>query len=80
MIDPILCMSRNDHTRSQLHAGGWVVWLIQREAAELFDVGAGSIGLRLKNIREDGELVREATTEESSVVRLERFVHVGLHQ
>jgi len=29
------------------------------------------VGLHLKNIYEDGELTREATTEESSVVQME---------
>jgi hypothetical protein len=39
--------------------------------AQLFDVSQDNIGLHLKNIYEDGELIREATTEESSVVQVE---------
>ena len=39
--------------------------------AQLFDVCTDNVGLHLKNICEDGELSREATTEESSVVQIE---------
>ena len=39
--------------------------------AQLFDVSTDNVGLHLKNIFEDGELSREATTEESSVVQTE---------
>jgi hypothetical protein len=39
--------------------------------AELFDVSVDNVGLHLKNICEDAELSREATTEESSVVQFE---------
>jgi hypothetical protein len=39
--------------------------------SQLFDVSTDNVGLHLKNIFEDGELSREATTEESSVVQIE---------
>ena len=39
------------------------VWLTQRKMAQLFAVSTDNIGLHLKNIYEDGELTREATTE-----------------
>jgi hypothetical protein len=39
--------------------------------AELFDVSVDNVGLHLKNIYQDGELIREATAEESSVVQIE---------
>jgi hypothetical protein len=39
--------------------------------AQLFDVSTDNVGLHLKNIFEDGELSREATAEESSVVQIE---------
>lgn len=45
--------------------------MTQREMAELFDVSTDNVGLHLKNIYENGELTREATTEESSVVQTE---------
>lgn len=37
----------------------------------LFDVSVDNIGLHLNNLYEEGELLREATTEESSVVQIE---------
>ena len=39
--------------------------------ADLFDVSVDSVGRHLKNIYQDGELIREATAEESSVVQIE---------
>ena len=67
----ILYTSEDGQSRIQLRAKGQTVWLSQREMAQLFDVSTDNIGLHLKNIYEDGELGREATTEESSVVQIE---------
>ncbi|MEK7884669.1 RhuM family protein [Methyloversatilis sp. NSM2] len=39
--------------------------------AERFDVTTDNAGLHLKNIFEDAELSRAATTEDSSVVQIE---------
>ena len=46
-------------------------WLTQAAMAELFDCSTDNISLHLKNIFEEGELERSATTEEFSVVRKE---------
>ena len=46
-------------------------WLTQSAMADLFGCTADNISLHLKNIYEDGELQREATTEKFSVVHLE---------
>ncbi len=67
----ILYTTEDGKSRIQLRAKEHTVWLTQREIAELFDVSTDNIGLHLKNIYEDGELVREATAEESSVVQME---------
>lgn len=67
----ILYETEDGKSRVQLRAGENTVWLSQREMAELFNVSQDNVGLHLKNIYEDGELVREATTEESSVVQIE---------
>lgn len=73
----ILYTSEDGKSRIQLRADGQTVWLTQREMAELFAVSTDNIGLHLKNLYADGELSREATTEESSVVQTEgsREVH-----
>lgn len=55
----------------QLRADRGTVWLSQRQMVELFDVSPDNIGLYLKNIYADGELLREATAEDSSVVQTE---------
>lgn len=47
------------------------VWLTQAEMAQLFQCSTDNISLHLRNVFEEGELVEEATTEESSVVRRE---------
>jgi len=67
----ILYTTEDGRSRIQLRADEQTVWLTQREMAELFDVTTDNVGLHLKNIFEDGELGREATTEESSVVQIE---------
>ena len=67
----ILYTTEDGKTSIQLRAREQTVWLSQREMAELFDVSTDNIGLHLKNIYEDGELLRERTTEESSVVQTE---------
>jgi hypothetical protein len=67
----ILYTTDDGKSQIQLRAKDQTVWLSQREMAELFDVSTDNVGLHLKNIYEDGELSREATTEESSVVQTE---------
>ena len=47
------------------------VWLSQKQMAELFDKDTDTIGLHLKNIFFDEELLEIATTEFFSVVQLE---------
>ena len=67
----ILYTTEDGRSQIRLRAGQQTVWLSQREMAQLFDVSQDNIGLHLKNIYEDGELSRWATTEESSVVQTE---------
>ena len=69
MNDLILYTTEDGRSQIKLRAGQQTVWLSQREMAELFDVSTDNVGLHLKNIFEDGELIREATTEDSSVVQ-----------
>ena len=47
------------------------LWMTQKAMATLFDCTIDNIGLHLKNIYNEGELLKEATSEESSVVRKE---------
>ena len=71
MSSLILYTTDDGKSQIQLRAKDQTVWLSQREVAELFDVSTDNVGLHLKNIYEDGELSREATAEESSVVQTE---------
>ena len=71
MNDLILYTTEDGRSQIRLRAKDQTVWLTQREMAQLFDVSTDNVGLHLKNIFEDGELSREATTEESSVVQTE---------
>ena len=71
MSDLILYTTEDGKSRIQLRAKSATVWLSQREMAELFDVSTDNVGLHLKNLFDEGELSREATTEESSVVQTE---------
>lgn len=47
------------------------IWLTQKAMGVLFGCSADNISLHLKNIYADGELLKEATTEEISVVAQE---------
>jgi hypothetical protein len=67
----ILYTTEDGSRQIKLRAKDQTVWLSQREMAQLFDVSTDNVGLHLKNVFEDGELSREATTEESSVVQTE---------
>jgi len=71
MNDLILYTTEDGRSQIKLRADRNTVWLSQRETAELFNVSVDNIGLHLKNIYQDGELIREATAEESSVVQIE---------
>lgn len=67
----ILYTTEDGRSHIQLRAEHQTVWLSQREMAQLFAVSQDNISLHLKNLYEDDELSREATTEESSVVQTE---------
>jgi hypothetical protein len=71
MTDLILYTTDDGSSQIKLRAKDQTVWLTQREMAQLFDVSTDNVGLHLKNIFADGELSREATTEDSSVVQIE---------
>ncbi|MEM6339257.1 MAG: hypothetical protein AAF673_04975 [Pseudomonadota bacterium] len=47
------------------------IWLTQKQMSELFECTTDNISLHLKHIYKGGELNREATTEEYSVVQKE---------
>ncbi len=47
------------------------VWLTQRQMAELLDTSTDNIGLHLRHLYREGELDEAATSERSSVVRVE---------
>ena len=44
------------------------LWMTQSDMAQLFQCSSDNISLHLKNIYDEGELSREATAEEFSVV------------
>ena len=67
----ILYTTEDGNSQIQLQEENGTVWLSQRAIAELFNTSQDNVGLHLKNIYEDIELDREATTEESSVVQKE---------
>jgi len=71
MNELILYTTEDGKIRVQLRTKDQSAWLSQRQMAELFDASTDNIGLHLKNLYEELELSREATTEESSVVQME---------
>ena len=74
MSDPkneIVVYQPNDVMRLEVRLENETVWLSQAQMAVLFGCSPDNIGLHLKNIYAIGELTKEATAEESSVVRFE---------
>lgn len=55
------------------------VWATQKAMSQLFDCTPDNIGVHLRNIYDTGELLREATTEEISVVQMEGSREVTRH-
>lgn len=69
---PFLLYAGDDekvHVHVLIHAE--MLWLPQRQMAELFQTTPDNIGLHLKNIFAEGELTESATTEDFSVVQNE---------
>ena len=67
----IVVYQPNETVRLDVRLENETVWLTQSQMATLFGCSADNIGLHLKNVYAVGELSREATTEDFSVVRKE---------
>ena len=67
----IIVYQPNETVRLEVRLQDETVWLSQAQMAQLFDCSVDNIGLHLRNIYNSGELEREATAEESSVVQKE---------
>ncbi|WP_315278005.1 RhuM family protein [Rothia aeria] len=67
----IIYQPNTDQPAIDVRIEGETVWLSQRQMSVLFDTSSDNVGLHLKNIYAEGELLEEATTEDFSVVRQE---------
>ena len=67
----IVVYQPNETVRLDVRLENETVWLTQSQMGVLFGCSTDNIGLHLKNIYAVGELLREATTEDFSVVRKE---------
>ena len=67
----IVVYQPNETVRLDVRLENETVWLTQSQMATLFGCSTDNIGLHLKNVYSCGELDKEATTEESSVVQIE---------
>ena len=67
----IIVYQPNETVRLDVRLENETVWLTQSQMATLFGCSTDNVGLHLKNIYSCGELDKEATTEESSVVQIE---------
>ena len=65
----IVVYQPNETLRLDVRLVNETVWLTQSQMATLFWCSTDNIGLHLKNVFAVGELSREATTEDFSVVR-----------
>ena len=71
MQNQIVVYQPNETVRLDVRLENETVWLTQSQMATLFGCSTDNIGLHLKNVYAVGELSREATTEDFSVVRKE---------
>ena len=67
----IIYQPNTDQPAIDVQIEGETVWLSQRQMSVLFNTSSDNVGLHLKNIYAEGELLEEATTEDFSVVRQE---------
>ncbi len=67
----IIYSAENGETKIEVQMKDETVWLSQKQMAELFDCSVDNVGLHLKNVYFEGELIENSTTEESSVVQTE---------
>ena len=67
----IVVYQPNETVRLDVRLENETVWLTQSQMATLFGCSTDNIGLHLKNVYSVGELSRDATAEDFSVVRLE---------
>ena len=67
----IIYQPHADQPAIDVRLEGETVWLSQRQMSVLFDTSSDNVGLHLKNIYAERELLEEATTEDFSVVRQE---------
>ncbi|WP_315241855.1 RhuM family protein [Rothia aeria] len=67
----IIYQPHTDQSAIDVRIEGETVWLSQRQMSVLFNTSSDNVGLHLKNIYAEGELLEEATTEDFSVVRQE---------
>ena len=67
----IIYQPHADQPAIDIRLEGETVWLSQRQMSVLFDTSSDNVGLHLKNIYAERELLEEATTEDFSVVRQE---------
>jgi hypothetical protein len=58
-------------TRLDVQLDHETVWLNQRQMADLFDKDTDTIGSHTRNLYKEGDLTRDAITEEFSVVQHE---------
>lgn len=66
-----LFKSHDGHVSLEVSLSHDTVWLTQAQMALLFDTSTDNVGLHLKNIFEQEELIETSTTEDFSVVREE---------
>lgn len=67
----VLFQNAEGKTNVNVQLDGDTVWLTQKQMSALFDVSVPTINWHLKNIYEQGEVVREAVIRESLTTALD---------
>jgi hypothetical protein len=67
----LLYQTEDGSTRIDVHLQGETVWLSQAQMAALLQTTKQNIGMHIKNVFDEGELLSEATVKESFTVQKE---------
>lgn len=71
MSEILIYTAPDSQTQVEVTLGDETVWLSQKQMAALFSKDSDTIGLHIKNIYAERELVEKSTTEVFSVVQKE---------
>lgn len=75
----LLYQTEDGKTRIDVRLQGETVWLTQMQMTELFQTSKQNVSLHLKNVFDEGELIKDSVVKESLTVQKEGESHYFLY-